>query len=261
MQSFVSAPRHGQIDLLGVPIDNLTMAEAVAQIVKRLHVGPPCQVCFVNAHCANVACIDGEYATILRSAALVLPDGIGVKMGTRWLGGEIRDNVNGTDLFPNLCAALSASGHRLFLLGGRPGVTDGVVAWLAREWPGVRVAGSAHGFFAADDEPALVRRIAASGADLLLVALGVPLQEKWIEARLVDCGVRVAMGVGALFDFYSSSVPRAPRWMRRHGMEWAWRLYLEPGRMWRRYVVGNPLFLWRVLREKQTRRRPPGRPR
>ena len=239
----------GRVCVLGIPLDNLTMSEAVATMVDRLGGGRPCQVCFVNAACANIACRDREYLEVLRRAELRLADGIGLKLAGRMLGRDIRQNVNGTDLFPRLCQALDGSGRGVFLLGARPGVVEGVRDWLAREYPGVLVSGCRHGYFAPGEEEEVVRRIAASGAQVLLVALGVPDQEKWISRHLERTGVRLAMGVGGLFDFYSGRIPRAPLWMRELGLEWFYRFCQEPRRMWRRYFVGNALFLFRVLRE------------
>lgn len=206
-------------------------------------------MCFVNTHCVNVAASDAVYMSVLRRAARVFADGIGVKLAARAQGVEVVGNVNGTDLFPLLCTALRGTSVRVYLLGARPGVVDDVVAWLRRTYAHVQVVGTHHGYFSAHANDAVVEDIRASGADLLLVAMGVPRQELWIDENLRRCGARVALGVGALFDFYSSAVPRAPRWMRTHGLEWVYRLYQEPTRMWRRYVVGNPQFMWRVVWE------------
>ncbi len=239
------------LELFGIPIHNTTMQEAIESIVERLGAtGEPCQMCFVNAHCGNVACVDATYAAILRQAERVFADGIGVKLAGKLHGVEIVDNVNGTDLLPPLLAALEGTGHGVYFLGAKPGVVDGLVEWVRRTYPGVRVAGSHHGYFTRDEESQVIDEIRASGATLLLVAMGVPTQEKWLEANLGRSGARVGIGVGALFDFYSGTVPRAPLWMRRVGLEWLFRLGLEPKRMWRRYVVGNPLFLWRALRNR-----------
>lgn len=243
-----------QVQILGIPIDNLTMAEAVAAMAQRLQGDRPCQVCFVNAACANIACGDREYLEVLRRAELRLADGIGLKLAGRLLGREIRQNVNGTDLFPRLCQVLEGSGKGVFLLGARPEVVEGVRDWLARHHPGAIVSGCHHGYFTAEEEAGVVRRIAASGAALLLVALGAPCQDKWISRHLTALGVKLAIGVGGLFDFYSGRIPRAPLWMRELGLEWFYRFCQEPRRMWRRYLVGNLLFLSRVARETRSTR-------
>jgi N-acetylglucosaminyldiphosphoundecaprenol N-acetyl-beta-D-mannosaminyltransferase len=240
----------GRITLLGVPIDNLTMSEAVEAIVRRLEEAGPFQVCFVNADCVNIACRDPDYLRVLRGAGLTLADGIGLKLAGKLLGLDIRQNVNGTDLFPRLCGALSGTGRGVFLLGGRPGVAEGVRGWLAEHYPGVTVSGVHHGYFPPEEEGEVVRRIARSGAAVLLVALGAPRQDRWIHQHLERTEVRVGIGVGGLFDFYSGRIPRAPLWMREVGLEWFYRFCQEPGRMWKRYFVGNAVFLSRVLVER-----------
>lgn len=248
MDTHVEANSPNRIQLLGIPLDNLTLDDAVETILHRIDWPAPQQICFVNADCANIACRQPQYLNVLRQADLVFADGIGMRLAGKFLGSSVRDNVNGTDLFPRLCEALRGTRKSLYLLGARPGVAEGVRDWIAAHHPGVVVAGCRHGYFATDEEPAVVRTIADSKADLLLVAFGAPRQDLWIREHLGDLGVKVAMGVGGLFDFYAGRVPRAPNWMRRGGLEWLYRLYQEPGRLWRRYVLGNPLFLLRVAR-------------
>ncbi len=242
------------LTILGMPIRNLTMSEAVQAMADFLNGTQPRQVCFVNADCANLAYRDPEYLSVLRTADLCLADGIGIKLAGKLLGREIRQNVNGTDLFPRLCEALAGSPHSLYLLGARPGIAEAVRDWISQNYPGARVAGCRHGYFPPEEEPAVLREIAASGASLLLVSFGAPRQDKWIRRHLPETGVKVAMGVGGLMDFYSGRIPRAPQWMRDIGFEWIFRFYQEPGRMWRRYLIGNAVFMYRVLVEKYSRR-------
>jgi N-acetylglucosaminyldiphosphoundecaprenol N-acetyl-beta-D-mannosaminyltransferase len=211
---------------------------------------------FVNAHCINVAAKDAEYHAILAKADALIADGSGIRLAGSTLGCPIVDNVNGTDLFPLLCSRFAKTGKRMFLLGSAPGVAEKAARW-AEEFTGSSIiAGTYHGYFKPAEESAVIEAINASGADLLLVALGVPRQEKWIDSVRSLLQVQLCMGVGALFDFYSDTVSRAPLWMRKIGLEWVWRLLLEPGRMWRRYIVGNVVFIVRLmkLRIRQGRR-------
>ncbi|MHB2021571.1 MAG: WecB/TagA/CpsF family glycosyltransferase, partial [Candidatus Xenobia bacterium] len=218
---------------------------ALTLLRARLQQGTPAQVCFVNADCVNLAFRNPEYRSVLQRAGLAFADGIGVEIAARLQGRHFVDNVNGTDMFPRLCAMLERSGHRIFLLGARPGVAEETAGWIRRHHPNLPVAGVQHGYFERDDD--VVRQIKASGADVLLVGMGAPRQDLWIARHLRECGVTLAMGVGGLFDFYSGRIPRAPAWMRSCGLEWVWRLYQEPGRMWRRYLIGNLVFLARAL--------------
>lgn len=235
------------VNVLGIAVRNVSLEEAVGEILARLDRPDPSHVAFLNAHNANVAHEDPWYHQALTASDLVLADGIGVKLAGHLLGQPIKQNVNGTDLFPRLCQALEGSGRRVFLLGAEEGVAEGVAAWIAARFPGVEVCGHHHGQRPSAEDGEVAARVAASRPDLLLVAMGTPRQETWIRDRLAETGARVAIGVGGLFDFYSGRVPRAPRLLRDLGLEWVYRLLQEPGRLWRRYVIGNPLFLARVL--------------
>lgn len=239
--------------ILGVRVHNLTMAGTVERIVGWLGGTAPRQVAFVNADCLNRCRGDVEYRGVLNMAHLTLADGSGVRLAGRVLRQPIRENVNGTDLFPQLCGALEGTPHGVFLLGGRPGVAEGVRAWIGRHHPAVNVVGTRHGYFSPEEESAVAAEIRASGASLLLVALGAPRQDFWIRRHLASSGARVAIGVGGLFDFYSGRIPRAPMWLREMGLEWVYRFWQEPGRMWKRYWVGNFAFLARVLAEALAR--------
>ncbi len=236
-----------QARLMGIQVDNLTMDEALERLAGYASTGQGRVVSFLNAHCANVARRDPAYRLALAESDLVLPDGSGVRLAGSVLGQPIRANVNGTDLFPRLCARLEREGRSLYLLGAAPKVAEGVVAWLRRHHPDLRVAGWRHGYFAPDEEARVVEEIAAAAPDVLLVALGVPRQELFLARHRAPLGARVALAVGGLFDFYSGRLPRAPLALRRLGMEWSWRLAQEPRRLWRRYLVGNLEFLAQVL--------------
>jgi exopolysaccharide biosynthesis WecB/TagA/CpsF family protein len=166
-------------------------------------------------------------------------------------GNGVKDNINGTDLFPLLCERLANTAHSIFLLGAREGVAESTAANMQERYPGLVIAGCQDGYFTPAEEDMVIDRINASGADVLLVAMGAPQQEKWIAKNRERLNVSLLMGVGGLFDFYSGRISRAPVWMREVGLEWVWRLLQEPGRMWRRYVIGNPLFLYRVWRQKK----------
>ena len=248
LQSSRGRSAQRKVFVAGVPLDNLTMREALDEIEAAIDGGGSRQICFVNADCVNLAAGDREYADLLRSGPLVLPDGSGVRLAARLVGGRLRENVNGTDLFPLLCERLAARSGRLFLLGAAPGAAAQVARCAQSQHPGLQVVGIRHGYFTEDQEAEIVSEIRAARPDVLLVAMGAPRQEKWIARTLEDCGARAAIGVGGLFDFYSRRVPRAPAWLREIGMEWAYRLLQEPGRLWRRYLVGNVLFVARVLR-------------
>lgn len=239
-----------RVNLLGVNIDNVDTEIAAARIIEMSANKQPSTVCFVNADCINIAQRDSGYLQTVNNTDLVLADGIGVKLAGRLLGREIKQNVNGTDLFPRLSEKMASRRSRIFLLGGKEGAAKGVRAWLNSHYPEVQVVGCEHGYFKKEDEANIVIQVRKSGADILLVAMGAPKQEKWIQQNIESCGVRVALGVGGLFDFFSGRIERAPLWMREIGCEWIYRLCMEPKRLWKRYVIGNAMFMIRVLYEK-----------
>ena len=240
-----AAPR--TVDILGIRIDNISMAQALEWIQRKLRSEGQALVCMTNAHCANVSCLNAPYHQTLLGASLNLADGVGLRIAGKLKRTPIRQNVNGTDLFPRLCAMLEGSGDSLYLLGGRPGVAQDVAEWIGKHYPDTTIAGYRSGYFEPHEEDGVAEAIRRSGASVLLVAMGVPQQELWIQRNLKKTGVPVAIGVGGLFDFYSGRIPRAPAWMRETGLEWIYRLLQEPGRMWKRYLIGNWTFLARHL--------------
>jgi N-acetylglucosaminyldiphosphoundecaprenol N-acetyl-beta-D-mannosaminyltransferase len=242
------------LELLGLSITNVTMDEALTMI-DSVHDGRH-TMHFVNAHCINVAANDAAYCAILNKADALFADGSGIRLAGKWLGSPVVDNVNGTDLFPLLCKRFALTGKRMYLLGSAPTIAEKAALWATEQAQSPIIAGTHDGFFTPEEQEAVISEINASGADLLLVALGVPRQEKWIEAFRDTLQIPLCMGVGALFDFYSGTVPRAPLWMRKVGLEWVWRLAIEPRRMWRRYIVGNIVFVSRLLnvRMRQNKR-------
>lgn len=234
------------VNIFGLPIWNATLNEASDFLVKAAYTGTPQQVFFINAHCVNIAAQDKDYTETLGKADLRFADGIGMRIAAKLSGVTLIDNVNGTDLFPVLCRDAAEKEISIALLGAKPGVADRCAECMATCFPGLRVAFAHHGYFADSDTPRIIQSINGSGAGLLFVAMGVPAQELWIARHAGALRVPVLLGVGALFDFYSGAVSRAPPVIRQFGMEWAYRFLLEPRRLFVRYILGNPLFIWRV---------------
>ncbi|MBX7172154.1 MAG: WecB/TagA/CpsF family glycosyltransferase [Pyrinomonadaceae bacterium] len=246
-----SAETQEKIKVLGLPINNTSMKEAVDLISEKLHsTGSAVQFCFVNADCANLSVKNTEYKAVLNRAQFVFADGIGMKIAGKLLKTGIKQNVNGTDLFPRLCEKLSGTGKKIFLLGAKPKIADAVANWVKTNFPETEVCGTQHGYYSSEDEPRILQKINESQTDLLLVAFGAPRQDVWIAENLPNLKIKAAIGVGGLFDYFSGRIPRAPQWLREMGLEWFFRFYQEPRRMWRRYFLGNFVFLSRVILEK-----------
>ena len=240
-------------EIFKIPFDNCTMDEALSNLdslVLHARRDGHCRfAAFINAHCMNISTHDAAYADILRHADVVWPDGSGIRVAGRILGFTVAANVNGTDMFPLMCGR----GHSIYMLGGAPGVADKAREKAQAAHADTSFVGSAHGYFAdAAAEQAAIAAVNAVNPDILLVALGVPKQEKWIAAHRDELKCGVAIAVGGLLDFISERIPRAPLWMRRCGIEWMYRLYQEPVRLFRRYVIGNPLFVYRVWRSRKS---------
>ena len=205
---------------------------------------------YVNAHTLNLATADPSYAEVLRGADLVLNDGKGVLLAGLILGRRFPADLNGNFFTPLLLDHAAASGWSIYILGAGLGVAERVADVLKAKHPGLTIAGTMHGHFSAADEDDVVARIRDTNPGLLLVGMGNPLQERFLARRLKDSGARIGLGVGAYLDFQVGEVERAPAWMNRLGIEWVHRLFQEPRRMWRRYLLGNPSFVWRVLRSR-----------
>ena len=237
-------------DILGTRVRALAPDEALAAIEDALgRDGTPLPVAFANAHTLNRSSGDARFRAAL-ARALVLPDGIGLDMASRALhGAAFPANLNGTDFVP-LLLDRTARGLRVALLGARPERVALAAAAIRARWPRHEVVAAIHGYRPAGEETRTVAEIAAARPDLLLVAFGNPAQEMWLDRHLARTGARVGMGVGALFDFLSGEVIRAPPSVRRMRLEWAWRLAWEPRRLAGRYLIGNAVFLARVARAR-----------
>ncbi len=236
------------LELLGLDIDNVDLDRAAADLAEAGRLARESRVVFVNAHVMNCAWADRAYWDTVASADIRYADGSGLAVAARLAGDALIDNVNGTDLLPLLAAQAVDKGVTIFLLGGAPGAAAGSAATIAAQGLPHAIAGTHHGFFdkGSAEEAAVIERINTSGASILLVGMGVPLQDCWIERNAHRVKVPVQVGVGGLFDFYSGRVSRAPSILRTLGLEWTWRLAQEPGRMWRRYIIGNVTFMARA---------------
>jgi len=238
------------ITIRKIGLTNLAMDDVLnalhAAVVKKVAT----RVAFVNADCVNIAARDPGYLADLQAMDWVFADGIGVKLAGQLLQQPVRANVNGTDLFPRLCEEMAREGRRLFLLGAAPGVAQAAGDWVLSTYPGLVLAGTHHGYCPADELPTLLECIRLAQADVLLVGMGAPRQERWIQAHAAATGATVVMGVGGLFDYYAGNIPRAPLWMRHSGLEWLFRLLQEPRRLARRYLIGNWVFMMRVIADR-----------
>ena len=233
--------------ILDVPVLVRTSPEAMWLLDDRFDRNKPTAVVFANAHTLNRATSPAVRSILDR--AIVFNDGVGLDIASRMLFGRpFPENLNGTDFVPHYLRS-SKNSYRLFLVGAKPGVAERAAMQLSHVAPQHEIVGCSHGYMAAEDNDALIDRIRASGADILLVAMGNPQQEQWLDDNLAATGCRLGFGVGGLFDFLAGSVPRAPAWVQAARLEWSFRLLQEPRRLWRRYLVEMPVFLARIVRQ------------
>ncbi len=237
-----------RLSIMGVELTDLSQPEALELIegLIRQPDGKSHAIFIVNAHTLNTATDDPEYRRVLNSAYRVFGDGTGVRWAARYRGVRLKENLVGTDLVPQLFEETAGRGYRYFLLGADPESIARAASKAAAMFPGWTQAGFHHGYVHGRDAE-VIARINASKADLLLVGMGNPLQEKWIARYLDQLRVPVCVGVGGLFDHWAGNLQRAPRWVRRLGYEWL-QLLLQQPHKWRRYLVGNPKFLYRMIR-------------
>ena len=234
------------IDILGVRVDDVTEAEAADAVRRLLAEDGSHRIVTPNAEIVMRARREPAFREVLNASALAIPDGTSLLIAGRLLGTPLRDAVQGTDLAVWLAGVCAESGRRLFLLGAGEGVAEEAAAALRRRFPALQVAGTYAGVAGPEGDAEARERIrAVAPVDAILVAYGAPRQEYWIERNQRELGVTVAVGVGGALDFIAGRVPRAPRWIRRAGFDWLYRLITQPWR-WRRQLA-LPRFLFAVL--------------
>jgi N-acetylglucosaminyldiphosphoundecaprenol N-acetyl-beta-D-mannosaminyltransferase len=247
-----------KVQILGIPYNNLFLKDVFEQLFMYLERKIKFTVLFLNADCLFKAQNDEEYKEILKKAEFVFPDGIGLRLAAKFLTSiRVKDNCNGTVLSPLLMKGAANKGYKIFFLGAKEGVAEKAAENIRKKMPGIRIAGTHHGYFKDDEE--VIKKINASGADILFVAMGIPLQEKWIARNRASLNARLYLGVGALFDYLSGQIPRAPKFMQAVHLEWLWRTFIEPRRMFKRYIIdgvklGRIVFKYKFGLQKRRRK-------
>ncbi|NCP32453.1 MAG: hypothetical protein COZ06_28210 [Armatimonadetes bacterium CG_4_10_14_3_um_filter_66_18] len=242
------APHPDEVRLFDVRLTPVTMDEALTRIEEFIRSRQPHHVVTSDSSAIVKAQTDLELHEIMNEAHLVTPDGIGVIWSARLLDVPVFERVSGVDLVARLAERGAAAGYRFFLLGAAPGVAETAAERLRERFPGLQVVGTNDGYFSAAEETPLVERIRESNADILLVAFGVPKQEKWIRRHLAQLKVPVCIGVGGTFDVYSGRLKRAPVWVQCCGLEWLYRALIEPSRF--RRLLAIPQFMAMTFRQR-----------
>ena len=235
------------IEILGVRVDDATYDDVLAQADAFVASGQPHQIVTLNPEMLVAAQADPGFRKMLNGADLNVADGVGLMLAARWLGHPLRERVTGSDGIYRLASHCARRGYRPFLLGAAPGVAEIVAQRLVASNSSLKIAGTHAGSPCVEDEDDTISRVRAAAPDLLLVAYGVPAEERWIARNRDRLGVPVMIGVGGAFDFAAGVARRAPIWMRRIGLEWLHRLIREPWR-WRRQLA-LPRFALLVVRQ------------
>ncbi len=253
---FVDVPT---VNVLGVRIHTVTVDDLLRLCGDTIDSDQRALVLHVNVHGMNLAYTRPWLVDILNEADLVYCDGEGIVKGAQLLGQHLPGRLTLADWLWALAEFAAQRGYSLFLLGAREGVAAKAAERLCDRFANLHIAGTHHGYFdktpGSAENQAVLELIRQRQPDIVIVGFGMPIQEQWLHDNWPHLDTHIAISAGAIFDFASGELKRAPAWMNDHGLEWLGRLLVEPGRLWRRYLVGNPLFLGRVLRRRFSRQR------
>jgi len=239
-----------RVDVLGVPMHAGTMDEAVAEVTRWVTDRDPSFGIFRDVHGIMASQRDRDVLDAHLRAGLVACDGTPLVWACRWAGVKSAQRVYGPDFVLAMCARAAETGMKSFFYGGKAGVAEQLGSTLQQRFPNFLVAGSYSPPFRAmtpDEDAEVVRMIDDSGADLVWVGLSTPKQELWMNAHVGRLQAPALLGVGAAFDFLTGEVRQAPRWLHRSGLEWVFRMAMEPRRLGRRYLENNPAFVRAIL--------------
>jgi N-acetylglucosaminyldiphosphoundecaprenol N-acetyl-beta-D-mannosaminyltransferase len=238
------------VKILGVDIHCANLEDILDTVYEWSQEGEKYSVLYVNAHCFNIAANDNSYFQILTEADLVYPDGISVVWSSKFLGGCPLIKMTGADWIQDFCEFASSKSIRIYVLGGKPGIGERAVENLRTRYPNIIISGFTDGYFINKSNDQTINEINELEPHVLFVGMGTPIQEKWIFEMRNKIDVPVCWAVGALFDYLAGVESRVPGWMYSSGFEWLWRLMVDPAGKWKRYIIGNPLFAYRIFRQK-----------
>ena len=237
----------------GVGFDKVNLYDAVKKLHSAVEHNSMIQVCVTNVYSTVLMQKDAGFRKINNSAGLVVADGMPIVWLSKLMSYPLPCRIAGSDLFFELCALASAKGYTFYFLGSTEEGLNKIRVNLKVDFPDLKIAGMYsppyRDQFSERENNDILRKINEIKPDVLWVGMTAPKQEKWIYHNLDQLNIKAAIGVGAVFDFVAGTVQRAPVWMQKMGMEWLFRFIQEPRRMWKRYLIGNTIFIWLVLKE------------
>ncbi len=241
-----------KVNILNIPVDVIDRPQLLAEIDRLVETQRPALVNNVNVHACNLACSDPEFMKILNASDLVFCDGFGVKLGARLLGKTLGERMTPPDWIDELFKLCIRKNYRLYFIGDTDQVVSQFVRTVQENHPYLRILGWQNGFFVegGEDELRNLNEINRLKPDIILTGMGMPRQEKWAWRAKKRLGKGTIIATGALFRWYAGVERRAPDWMTQHGLEWLARLATAPRKHFKRYVIGLPLFLFRILKQK-----------
>jgi N-acetylglucosaminyldiphosphoundecaprenol N-acetyl-beta-D-mannosaminyltransferase len=240
------------VDVLGVGVAPINEAQLLNSVGEALVGRRGSLFAYVNVNAINLAGSNPWFRDFLNGAECAYCDGEGVRFGAGILGRTIPARIALTYFFWDICAEATKKGYSIYLLGSHDHILAEAVTKIRARFPAIRIAGTHHGYFEKNGKPSddVVASVNAAAPDLLFVGFGMPLQEEWIRRYRSELKAGAIFPCGSMIDYASGKKSIAPLWMRKNGMEWIYRLFQEPGRLWKRYLVGNPLFMARVIRQR-----------
>jgi N-acetylglucosaminyldiphosphoundecaprenol N-acetyl-beta-D-mannosaminyltransferase len=240
--------------LLGVRVDPIDVPSIHQLMGSQIERGGHVLISHVNAHCLNLAYERPWLRTFLNRSSVTFCDGFGVILGAKILGYRLPQRITYADWMWQLAEFAEAHDFSLFFLGARPGIADRAAGRLRERFQRLSILGVQHGYFSKEaghpENESVLATINRVKPNILIVGFGMPLQERWLMENWDKIHANIGLTGGAVFDYISGNVPRAPRCMTDHGFEWLGRLLIEPTRLWQRYLIGNPLFIWRVMKQR-----------
>ena len=243
-----------KIELFNIMVDDFSFLKLLNEIINFIANEQKTIISYLNVQAVNLSFKYPWFREFLNRSDIVFCDGFGIILGAKILGLDIKHRNTPPDWIPLLAQMCAEKNYRLAFLGSNPGIADKTAEVLIKDNPTLNIPFTHHGYFNKSlDHPeneAVIQSINAVKPDILLVGFGMPIQEKWIMENFERLDVKVFLPVGAAFDYVSGNVRRAPRWMTDHGLEWLGRLIIEPRRLWKRYIIGIPIFFWRVFLQR-----------
>ncbi|MCL4562627.1 MAG: WecB/TagA/CpsF family glycosyltransferase [Chloroflexi bacterium] len=240
-----------RINILGVNVHCVDAGRILRQALCWAREPRQRSIYYVNAHCLNIARKDREYCEILNHGDLLYADGISVVWASRFLGSRCSiKKATGADWIYDFCRIAEAERLGMYIIAGKPGIARKACGRLAAQFPGLRVVGAADGFFSEKSESGVLEEITRLKPEIVFIGRGTPLQEKWVSAHRSEIDAPVCWTVGALFDYVAGEEARVPPRMNALGLEWLWRLAMDPRGKWRRYLIGNFVFGYYLVQQK-----------